>query len=73
MAELHGAAGRLESKNATPSLDGLRAEGVSEEAIRRAIIVEFGSEKAAFDAISPEYYVVAGKPFKLTKAGTDFF
>ena len=69
LLELHDAAQRLGSKGV--SLAILRAEGVSERALRRAIIVEFGSEGAVFDAISPDYYV-GGKEVKLTKAGPDF-
>ena len=72
LLELHDAAQKLEAKHAVPSLAGLKAEGISDGALQRAIIVEFGSEKAVFDAISPDYYVVAGKSVKLSKAGRDF-
>jgi len=73
LLELHDAAQKLESKHISPSLAGLQAEGISEGALRRTIIVEFGSEKAVFDAISPDRYIVAGKEVKLIKAGPDFF
>jgi len=72
LAELYAAALRLESKKLNPSLAAVRAEGVSENAVRRAIVVEFGSEGAVFDAVSPDYYVVDGKGVKLAKAGKDF-
>jgi hypothetical protein len=72
LAELHAAAERLQSKNMTPSVAALRGEGVGEAAIQRAIVVEFGSDKSAFDAISPESYILVGKEVKLTKAGRDF-
>lgn len=73
LTELHSAARRLESKGVVPSLVALREEDVSEGAIRRAIVVEFGSEKAVFDAISPDHYVVEGKSIKLRNAGQEFF
>ena len=72
LTELHDAAQRLLGKGLVPSFAALRAEGVSDDAIHRAIVVEFGSEKAAFDAISPDYLVVDGKAIPFIKAGPDF-
>ena len=69
---LHDAAQRLVLNDISPSLAALRAEGVSDGALRRAMVVEFGSEEAVFDAISPDYYVIAGKEVKLRKAGPAF-
>jgi hypothetical protein len=73
LQELYDAVQKLDSKHVNPTLAGLQNEGVSAGALRRAIIVEFGSETAVFDAISPDHYVVSGKAVKLSKAGPDFF
>jgi len=72
LTQLHEAAQRLLAKGLVLSLAALQAEGVSDDAIQSAIVVEFGSEKAAFDAISPDYFVVDGKTVSLIKAGSDF-
>ena len=71
MSELSNASERLRSKNTEPSLDALREEGVSEVALGRAVVIEFGSEKSAFEAISPDYYVINGKSVALHHAGVD--
>jgi len=42
----------------------LREHGVSESALRRAIIVEFGDSNSAVEAISPEGYFVDGQWIK---------
>ncbi|TAM81698.1 MAG: hypothetical protein EPN47_13250 [Acidobacteria bacterium] len=72
LRDLHTASERLRSKNVLPSLDALRAEGMGETAIKRAIVIEFGSEEAVFDAISPRSYVVGGKEITLAKAKQGF-
>lgn len=72
LTHLHDAVQRLSAKGFLPSLAALQAEGLSDDALRRAIVVEFGSEKAVFDGISPDYFVVAGKAVDLIKAGPDF-
>jgi len=43
-----------------PSLVRLRAAGLSDSALRRTIVIEFGIDECAFDAISPEGYFVDG-------------
>ena len=40
------------------SLRKLRQMGVSKTALRRAILVEFGSTDAVFEALAPEGYVL---------------
>lgn len=43
------------------SIDRFRAEGVNDELLRRVMVAEFGDERAVFDGLAPEYYVVDGK------------
>jgi len=43
------------------SLGELRRAGVSEDTVRRTIVIEFGAGEFAFDAISPEGYVIEGE------------
>jgi hypothetical protein len=70
--ELFGAAEKLRSEKVVPTVAGLRERGVSEEAIQRCIVIEFGDEGAAFDGLSPEFYVIGGKSYKLHDAGSQF-
>lgn len=55
------AAEELLRSDLTPSLDELRRSGLSEQAIARTIVVEFGSGDSAFDAVAPEGYVIQGR------------
>ena len=59
--ELTEVAERLAATGRGISVAELRRAGVSEGAIRRAIVIEFGSSDSAFEAISPEGYVVKGE------------
>src|SRR5688572_21015158 len=43
------------------SLAELRRAGVSEDALRRAVVIEFGASESALDALSPEGYVINGE------------
>lgn len=43
-----------------PSLRVLREAGLSEAAIQRTIVIEFGTDVCAFDAMAPEGYVIHG-------------
>ena len=43
------------------SLAELHRAGVSEEALRQAVVIEFGASESAFDALSPEGYVIKGE------------
>jgi hypothetical protein len=54
------------------SLEGLRRAGVSEATLARTIVIEFGSSAAAFEAISPEDYVVNGKTIPLRNLDENF-
>jgi hypothetical protein len=42
-------------------LEELRRAGVSEDALRRTVVIKFGVSESAFDAISPEGYVMKGE------------
>jgi len=72
LVQLNNAAERLKVKGATPSIAALRSEGASEPALGRAIVVEFGSDGSAFEAISPNYYVINNESVRLHKAGIGF-
>jgi hypothetical protein len=54
------------------TLQGLQKAGMSEAAIRRTIVIEFGSSSSAFEALSPEYYVVDGKAIPLRDLDENF-
>jgi hypothetical protein len=42
----------------------LRAAGLTESALKRTIVIDFGSNDSAFDAISPAGYFVNGQWIK---------
>ena len=72
LQQLNNAAELLKIKGASPSIEGLRGEGASESALGRAIVVEFGSGLSAFDAISPDLYVIHNESVRLHEAGISF-
>ena len=59
--ELFDAVEQLVSARQTPTLERLRSLRVGSEALLRAIIIEFGNAESAFDAVSPEGYVIDGE------------
>jgi hypothetical protein len=42
------------------TLANIRGAGFSDEIMRRVVIIEFGDDAAAFQAIAPEYYFLKG-------------
>jgi len=55
------------------SIQRLKDLGLSDEALRRVIVIEFGSEKSVFTCLVPEGYVLEdGRYVPITKAGWDF-
>jgi len=55
----------------SPSIDAFRSLGMSNEALMRVIVVEFGSEAAVFEALSPNAYIKDGTERRLGSLGTD--
>jgi hypothetical protein len=51
------------------SIRALADAGVPENAIRRTIIIEFGSDEAVFDALLPESYFIRGQLKKVRELG----
>lgn len=45
------------------SIAKLREYGVSEDAIKRAVIFDFGAESSLFDAVEPAGYIVKGQKY----------
>ncbi len=65
------AAARLDKEGKKLSIAELRMLGVSSATLSRTIIVSFGSEASAFEALSPDTYIVMGEtksPLKLGRA-----
>jgi hypothetical protein len=63
--ELIVAVESLAGRKEALSIEALALEGASANAISRTIVVEFGSDLAAFDAVSAEEYLVDGKHKKV--------
>jgi len=72
LLQLNTAAEKLRIRGANPSIAALRDEGASESALRRAVVVEFGSDRSAFDATSPDYYAINNASMRFHQTGIDF-
>ena len=70
--EVTQVARRLDTPGEDVSLERLREAGLCEAALARVIVMEFGSEEATFDALSPDGYVLDGQWTPLRLAGTPF-
>src|SRR4051812_8122571 len=70
--ELTAAGERLSRSGRPLTLAHLREEGVSENSLKRIIVIEFGSASSAFDALSPEGYVVNGRWQPIEELGDEF-
>ncbi len=70
--ELTEVVNKLKQENRDISIDELRRAGLSDAALRRTIVIQFGSEASAFEAITPQGYVIQGEWKPLAKAGPDF-
>lgn len=70
--ELFQAVETLKTRKIPVSIGVLRDLAVSEKAIQRCIVVEFGNDAAVFEAMSPGYYVIEGKSYKLHEVGSVF-
>jgi hypothetical protein len=51
------------------SLEALKSNGLSVEQLRRVVIMEFGDENCAFDALAPSYYFIDGQTVKMHEVG----
>jgi hypothetical protein len=54
------------------SVEELRRAVVSEATVLRTIVVEFGSDDSAFDAISPKLYVVGERAMRVEDLDDNF-
>ncbi len=70
--ELTAAVKRLARSGRPVSLEELRKSGVSDATIARTIVIEFGSEASAFDAISPAHLFVNEEAIPLTDLDANF-
>jgi hypothetical protein len=48
-----------------PSIAELKGVKVSDRALRGAVVMEFGDDRAAFDAMVPQEYVLHGRTVKM--------
>ena len=69
--EFRSASEFLRSRGMSPSLAAFRSLGLSTSALNRIIVVEYGSDLAAFDALSPGNYIKDGVERKLGNLGPD--
>lgn len=45
----------------TPTIEALKDAGIPSEVIQRVLLIEFGNESSAFDALVPERYIHGGR------------
>ena len=70
--ELHAAVSRFQCSGKKVSLEALKRAGLSEAALQRAVVIEFGDDSNVFEAVSPEGYVVGGEWKTLAEVGQSF-
>jgi hypothetical protein len=71
-SELTKALKQLARSGRKVSLEELEGAGVSAATLARTIVVAFGSDSAAFEAISPDHYVVNGETIPLRDLDESF-
>jgi hypothetical protein len=57
----------MEERGENVSIELLRRKGFDNETLNRVIVIDFGSEKAVFDGIVPDGYLIDGKFIPLGK------
>jgi hypothetical protein len=70
--ELAAALARLAGQGQKPSLASLRKVGLSQGALERVVVIEFGTARSAFEALAPKEYVVNGEAKPLLILGSAF-
>jgi hypothetical protein len=70
--ELTHALKRFAGSRQQISLESLQKAGASEPTIARATVISVGSDTSAFEAISPDYYVVNDESIPLSKLDEAF-
>lgn len=56
-----------------PTIDALRRSGVSPALIARTLVIDFGNDASAFDALVPERYIHAGREVLAHEVGEDLY
>jgi len=69
--EFVSASRKLQDNHETPSINAFRRLGVSNGALKRIVVIEFGSDQASFDALLPGRYIKDGAERKLGNLGPD--
>lgn len=59
--EVVRAAARLEAEGIPPSIEQLRRAEANDAALRRAVVMEFGTPAAAFEGLTPALYSLGGR------------
>ena len=71
LGEFLGALRTLDSRGQLPSIPAFRELGLSEGALKRIVVIQFGSETSAFEALSPGVYIKDGVERKLGSLGPE--
>jgi hypothetical protein len=60
-AAIFKAAQRMTAEGIMPTIERLRTEDISQEALDRIIIIQFGADASAFEALAPEGYIIGAE------------
>lgn len=71
-AELAELVERLEQLGKEITLAELKRAGLSDAALARTVVIDFGNDQSAFDAVSPKEYHVRGETKPPLKLGPHF-
>ncbi len=71
-AELAETVEQLRQLGKEITLTELRKAGLGEAALARTIVIDFGNDASAFDAISPKEYAIDGQTKPPLKCGPNF-
>ena len=70
--ELIEAAAKVLESGGQLSLLELEKVGMTTASLKRVIVIQFGSEQSAFDALAPDGYFINGKWHRLRDLGDPF-
>lgn len=56
---------KLKTEGKPISIEILKLRGISDSVLSRIILIEFGSNKSRFEALSPDGYLVDGKWYNM--------
>lgn len=63
----------LTATGTRPTVDVLREKGLSSEVLRRILLIEFGDDASAFEALAPQRYIHDGRELLSNEVGLELY